>query len=113
MSERDLPPFVTYNPDEVTGDHPGNLDIFSDIIEVEGVDTTDHKKADQTVNDFLKNNPEIKEKAQSQGHDIVKRIRPKHAWILVGPLIAGVAAGIGAKVLYDHIKEKKRQKDEG
>jgi hypothetical protein len=110
MNERDLPPFAPHEPHEIRGDHPGDFDIFN-IVEVEGVDTSDFKKANKAVDDHLKNNPEIVEKAQSQGEDVLKRIS-KRAWIITGLTIAGVAAGIGAKVIYDHTKEKKRQKDE-
>lgn len=111
MNERDLPPFAPYEPHEIIGDHPGDLKIFSNIIIVEGVDTSDFKKANKAVDDHLKKYPEIVEKAQSQGEDVLKRIS-KRAWIITGLTIAGIAAGIGAKVIYNHKKEKKRQKDE-
>ena len=95
---------------DVWGEYPG-IELFSRIIEVEDVDPSDPKQAEKAVDDMLTSDSTIKEQAESQGHDILKRITSKRAWIITGLSIAGIAAGIGAKVWYDHSKKKKNSKE--
>jgi hypothetical protein len=110
VSERDLSPFIQHEPHEVHGENPGDLELF-DVTEVEGIDTSSSRNAIKAVNKHLENNPDIMEHAKAQKQDVLLRIS-KRTWIITGLSIAGVAAGIGAKVLYNHLKEKKREENE-
>lgn len=114
MSERDLPPPSPPDAHQVWGENPGQ--IFSEVIEVDRVDradpTSSREEIEEAILKYYSGNPEIEKKAKSQKLDVLAKTTPKKILFYLGPIIATAAAVFGARVLYNHYKEKNAQKKE-
>lgn len=102
MTEQGKPP-----EDKVSGEHPPNPEELPVLIQIDNLPNPGKLRRKAEV--FWDKHPEIKERAEAEGKDVVAISNRQGKMIIIGVgLAAAVAATVGGIVFYRHRHKKLR-----